>query len=161
MFANISFSIVIFSCFFGISQCLNILVIYESVAPSHFNLYYNLFVTLTKKGHNVTVISHFLHDNPPPNYRHINLLSKGSLPGLRVSDANRIRKPKFEMYSTAHLVAEIAEKSCTALLTHPDVFSFLKEGNNYDVVLVQTFHSNCHYGITKKFKAPTIGKIND
>lgn len=144
----------------SVSECLQVLVVFETVVLSQFKVHENLFKSLAAKGHNVTVISHFPQENALPNYIDISLRSKDGLPALRVSDLNNIRIPKVEMYSTAHLIADVAEKSCEVLATHPKVISLLKEVNKYDVIFVEMFHSNCHFGITKKFKAPTIGKKN-
>lgn len=139
-------------------ECLNILAVYEIILPSHFKTFENLFEALAVRGHNVTVISFFTREKRIENYTELSLLSENGLPRLRIVSIEKIKSPKLEMYSTAHLVAEMAEKSCKALLTNPGIYRFLAHQNSFDVILREIFHSNCDHGIAKKFKAPVVGK---
>lgn len=141
-------------------ECLNILVIYEIIVSSHFNVYRKLFTTLTANGHNLTVISFFPQIKPLSNFTDVSLVTNQSLPVLRNSKLDLIRRPRIEMYGTPHLVAEIAQLSCETLMVHPNVRQLIEENNSYDVILREVFNTNCHNGLAKKFKAPVIGEKN-
>lgn len=154
----IQFFIIFLCVLVSFSQGYNILVIYEIILPSHFKLFSNLFKTLADKGHNVTVISFFPQSESIANYRDLNLGGKNGLPLLRIANLNEIKSPRLEMYTTANLVAELAEKSCEALFNSSNLYEFLKENNSYDLIIREVFHSNCHNGLTKILKAPVIGK---
>lgn len=106
----------------------------------------------------MTVISVLPQQKPLANYTDISILGNEGLPVLRISKLTEIKRSKFEMYGTAHLVAGIADISCKTLLTHPDVRKLAQGNNSYDIILIEVFHSNCHNGLARKFKAPVIGK---
>ncbi|CAH1987228.1 unnamed protein product [Acanthoscelides obtectus] len=55
------------------SDAHNILVAVSHPGVSHFKSYENLFLCLAKKGHNVTVISHFPQKKLIRNYRDISI----------------------------------------------------------------------------------------
>lgn len=150
--------ILLLSVIINSSQCLNILVIYESIASSHFGTFEYFFKTLTAKGHSITVISFFPQVRPLSNYTDVSLQGLQSFPDVRVSELDQIRSPRIEMYGTPHFIAEIGHMSCEVLLTHPDVRKIVEKNNTYDVILREVFYTNCHNGLAKKFKAPVIGK---
>lgn len=147
---------ILISVFVGICECYNILVIFEIVLPSHFKVFSNLFKTLAAKGDNITVISFYPQSDYIPNYRDVILGNK--LPVLRIANMQEIKSPRIEMYDTAFLVADIAEKSCEALMNSAKFHKFLEENNSYDLIIAEVFHSNCHNGLVKKLKVPVIGK---
>lgn len=148
---------VLISVLVPFSKCYNILVIFEIILPSHFKLFSSLFTSLASRGNNVTVISFFPQNESMTNYRDVSLGEDP--PILRIANMDQIKSPRLEMYGTAFLVADIAEKSCEALLARPNVHEFLKENNSYDLIITEVFHSNCHNGLVKKLKAPVVGKI--
>lgn len=158
---RLSLLILCLSVLVTFSQSLNILIVYEIILPSHFYTFKHLFRTLAERGHNVTILTFFSQDKSIPNYRHIDLRGKDGIPVLRIANLKKIKPPKQEMYGTAHLVAEMAEKSCESFVKNPAVHSFLKENSSFDLVLREVFHSNCHNGLIKKFRAPVIGKKDD
>jgi len=61
--------------FFYVSHCLsaNILAFLPTFARSHYGGFQPLLKELAVRGHNVTVLSHFALNNPPPNYHHIDV----------------------------------------------------------------------------------------
>lgn len=55
------------------SYAFNILGIFIHPGKSHFDMFHSMILGLAEKGHNVTVISMFPEDNPPPTYRDVTL----------------------------------------------------------------------------------------
>ncbi|VEN55298.1 unnamed protein product [Callosobruchus maculatus] len=71
---------IIFSVILAFDSCnaSKILVVVSHPGVSHFKAFENLFVGLAKKGHNVTVISHFPQQTPIPNYRDVSIREEGA-----------------------------------------------------------------------------------
>lgn len=141
-------------------QSLEILVIFQHISRSHFLVFEELFKTLAKKGHYVTVITFFVQNVSIHNYRDISLAfrDEGKV-GTGFLELNNLLPSRLEMYRGAHFVNQFAEISCPNLLTHPNIHSFIAEENVYDIVLAEVFNSNCHNGVIKaiKHRGPVIG----
>lgn len=151
------FSLVI-NFFISVCESHNILVIFPHFGKSHFIVFEGLFKNLASKGHNVTVISFFPQKTPIPNYRDITITTDDGMTGLGLLTFDMFGHPKHVMYTGADFAGKAGNYACKIFLPHPNLQSFLKENNTFDLVFVELFNTNCHLGLANKFKAPIIGK---
>lgn len=140
--------------------CYNILVLFPHSGKSHFDSYVGLFKALAKKGHNVTVISHFSLQEPITNYRDIEIgglekfanTSTSSYRDLGVLEA----KSRLSKYYLPLVLAEQAQLACEVGFSSKSVKSFLEERNHFDVAIVEHFNSDCFLTMVKKFGIPVV-----
>lgn len=140
------------------SESYNILVVFPHYGKSHFFLYEGVLKTLTSRGHNLTVISYFPQKHPVPNYRDIplNLNNENSTGGLAFND---IMHSRFQSYGGLFILKQYMEQYCKVGLEDENFRKFLKEKNDFDLILFQIFTSECFMGIIKKYNAPVIGNV--
>lgn len=139
-------------------QCSNILVLATVTAKSHLTIYENLLKELARKGHNLTVISYYPQKEPIPNYRDVCISTGDNYENRRVP-LGLPGNTKLSMWLGIFGVAELAHVTCPKLLSHKNVHNFLRENNTFDLILFESFNTNCDLGIAKKFKAPIVGKL--
>lgn len=134
----------------------NILVVFPHFGKSHFFLYEPLLRQLASSGHNVTVISYFPQEKSVANYRDVRLevVDRTAPKGLAFSDFIHSR---FKYYGGIFILESYTKKYCQSGLQSRNLQSFLKEKNEFDVVLFQIFTSDCFAGLIKKYNAPVIG----
>lgn len=157
MAKNLTVFITIF--FFGIKicQCSNILILATVTSKSHLRIFENLFKELTKRGHNLTVISYHPQKVPLPNYRDVSISTGDNYENRRVP-IGLPGNTKWSMWLGIFGIAELADVTCPKLLSHRNIHNFLLENNSFDLILFESFNTNCDLGIAKKFSAPIIGK---
>ncbi|CAH1987225.1 unnamed protein product [Acanthoscelides obtectus] len=136
------------------SDAHNILAVVSHPGVSHFKAYENLFVGLAKKGHNVTVISHFPRKNPIPNYRDVSIREDRPYSGLQNIQSS-LHTDLFGIQDQMLLV-EYGIQSCESM-KHKNFQMFLKENNHFDLVILNEFSNLCYRGLAKKYDAPYIG----
>lgn len=136
-----------------------ILGIFPHVGKSHSYAFEPLMRGLAEKGHEVTVISHFPLENPPPTFKDISL--KGSLKiWIHAFNLEEFAYPLGTEWFMKHVYSAknlflIASITCKAMLEDPGVQA-IKEGD-YDVIIIEQFNSDCGLGIVNKLKIPFIG----
>ncbi|KAF5302668.1 hypothetical protein FQA39_LY19052 [Lamprigera yunnana] len=137
-------------------KCYNILGIFPHTGKSHFNIFEPLMKALVRKGHNVTVISHFPQKDVLKNYEDISL--KGTFPILTnsfnidgFSQSNLVRHYEFLR------LLQMGQENCENVLTSHAIESFLKDNRKFDLTIIEYFFNDCFLGIAYKFKAPIVG----
>lgn len=145
--------------FYCLCESHNILVVFTHFGKSHFALYEHLFTTLASKRHNLTVISYYPRKVLISNYRDVILRKEEksseffSFEHLNIPLAN-LYWLKNIIFATTHF-----ENSCKMGYESEHFRRFLKEDNQFDVILMQYFISDCFMGLLKDLNAPFIGKF--
>lgn len=142
------------------TNCYNILVLFPHPGKSHFLSFVTLFKALAQKGHNVTVVSHFPLTNPIKNYRDVEL---GGFEQFYKSDTvefldlkNLDTKSRLLKYFTFLVLADVGQQACEIGFSSPVLHSFLKETNQFDIILMEYFNSDCFWTVAKQFNAPVV-----
>lgn len=140
-----------------LATSFNILIVFPHNGKSHFSLYEHLFKRLAILGHNVTVISYFPRQNYVCNYRdvYLNLTENKSSKGAAFNDFISTR---FKYYGGIHILRLYIDEYCKIGMESENFRAFLKEDNQFDLVMYQVFISECFMGFIKKYSAPIIGK---
>lgn len=133
---------------------LNILGIFPYHGISHFFVFRVYLRELARRGHNVTVISHFPEQDSPANYHDISLA--GTVKPIE-GDAP-FQSPSYKtLFSISFYLANTGIENCKIMLGNEQVQSLIKRKPKYDVVVVEQFNSDCALGVAYKFQAPVVG----
>ncbi|CAH1160295.1 unnamed protein product [Phaedon cochleariae] len=141
-----------------ISTCshgLNILVILPHVGKSHQLVFEPLLKQLALREHNLTVITRFPQTKITPNWRDINIGDDEV--ATEFLDIDVEAGTRLTQFACRLLLVELGKHSCDDGLGKKELQMFLKENNQFDLVMVEIFNTNCFMGLVKLFDAPVIG----
>ncbi|XP_014478126.1 PREDICTED: UDP-glucuronosyltransferase 2A3-like [Dinoponera quadriceps] len=141
---------------------LKILGIFGHFGKSHFDVFKPLMEELARRGHRVTVVSHFPRSEdakakePLPTYKDISIYDPDHGVYLDVVDIHMIKhnilQPAYELM----FLSFMADMACKTGLRHPAVREFLRSDEEFDLIIIETFNTDCFLGFVHKFKAPYI-----
>ncbi|CAH0686208.1 unnamed protein product [Spodoptera exigua] len=132
---------------------LNILGIFPYQGKSHFIVFRVYLRELAKRGHNVTVISHFPEQDPPANYHDISLAGSTK----PIEDEGPFQTSYLILLAVSWFLAHSGVQNCDTMLANDRVQSLIKEKPKFDVIVVEQFNSDCALGVAHKFDAPVVG----
>lgn len=150
--------IYLFILTFTLIHSYNILVFFPFMATSHFLLYTPLFNELASMGHNLTVVSHFPQKRKVPNYRDVSLENGSTKTKEFLSLEDFMNVSKLKWIKTLFSYQRYFEMTCSINFQNEELQKFGKENNEFDLVLVEYFMTECFMGEVKKYNAPYIGK---
>lgn len=137
----------------------NILCIFPYPSRSHFFSFQRLAKELALRGHNVTVISHFPRKDPIQNYRDIAISETEFASDKRNGYRNIDKinpKGRYLKYMLPLMRAEVAHTVCEKLFKSEILQNFLKEGNHFDLSLIEFMTSDCCLTLIKKIDVPVV-----
>jgi glucuronosyltransferase len=131
-----------------------ILALFPYIGKSHFDVFEPFVKELAARGHHVVVLSHFPQKQPIPNYTDLSLV------GSITTDAtDRIDLQNMSgLMLLKSLVKEISTflKSCDQTLSFDKVQELMKSEVNFDLIITETFVTDCFLPFVHKFKAPHV-----
>ncbi|CAG4952911.1 unnamed protein product [Colias eurytheme] len=133
---------------------INILAIFPYHGKSHFLVYRIFLQELVKRGHNVTVISHFPEKVTAHNYTDVSLA--GSIKILENEDVP-FHKSYLTVLGTGVFLTTTGKENCEVMLANKNVQNLLNKKPKFDVAIVEQFNSDCGLGIAYKLGAPVVG----
>lgn len=131
-----------------------ILAIFPYIGKSHFDVFEPFVKELAARGHQVVVVSHFPQKQPVTNYTDISLVGSITIDATdRVDLAN--------MSGIAMLKTAVKEftgiwESCDKMLSFHKVQELLKSEEKFDLIVTETFVTDCFLPLVHKFKAPHV-----
>lgn len=134
-------------------SALNILGIFPYQGKSHFFVFKVYLQELARRGHNLTVISHFPEANTPDNYHDISLAGTTKI----IEDDMPFHRSYLTILGVAFFLTNSGKENCEVLLGNQEVRNLIESKQKYDVVVVEQFNSDCALGIAYKLKAPVVG----
>ncbi|KAJ8972841.1 hypothetical protein NQ314_000005 [Rhamnusium bicolor] len=136
------------------SNSYNILGVFPHLGKSHVDVFLPLMKSLAQKGHSVTVISHFPLSKPVPNYKDIDLggSSQVLLDIIDIKPTNR-----FDKINNILPLSYMANISCEIGLSSKAVQNFMKTKEEFDLMIIEFFNSDCFLSLYYKIKAPIVG----
>ncbi|CAG9863750.1 unnamed protein product [Phyllotreta striolata] len=141
---------------FNSIDCLNILAVMPHMGKSHQLVFEPLFKKLVENGHSLTLITRYPQKKPVPNWTDINI-SNVEYNSTEIVTFDSLTGTRLDRYLCSKLLASFAYITCEEGLSHPNYLNFLKTDQHFDLVLIETFNTNCFMGVAKKFKVPIIG----
>ncbi|XP_044267725.1 UDP-glycosyltransferase UGT5-like isoform X1 [Tribolium madens] len=135
-----------------------ILAVFPMTAPSHYFLGNALLRGLAEKGHDVTMISPFIENNPPKNGSYRDIVLTGFMENfqklrkeINIFDMEKAN-PLFLIPLMVKLMLEMSENT----LQHSNVQGLINSDEKFDVVIVEQFNNEAHKAFASHFKAPLI-----
>ncbi|KAM3961542.1 UDP-glucosyltransferase 2-like [Aphomia sociella] len=132
---------------------LNILALFPYEGKSHFFVFEPYLVELSKRGHNVTVVSHFPQKNPVKNYNDISLAGKSKVLESHFS----LQRSYWSILQVSMFLVNYGTANCKLLLADENVQNLWKTNTKFDVVVTEQFQSDCSLGLAYKLGAPVVG----
>uniref|UniRef100_A0A1Y1LL43 UDP-glucuronosyltransferase n=1 Tax=Photinus pyralis TaxID=7054 RepID=A0A1Y1LL43_PHOPY len=135
------------------ASCLKILGVFPFTGRSHFLIFEPLLKELSRRGHEVTVMSSFPLRNPPPGYTDVYLpVHPGGEDMVQLVAGSR-----WDKYRSPISCKESTRHRCEFLLASEEYRDFLLVDGKYDIILSEYFFFNCHLTpVVKKFKVPYV-----
>lgn len=132
---------------------MNILGVFPYEGKSHFFVFQPLLHELTKRGHNLTVISHFPQKNTIENYHDISLAGKAPI----LEGVFPLERSYWTIIQISLFLVNFGTENCKLLLEDETVQELWKSDYKFDVVLVEQFNSDCPLGLAHRLGAPVVG----
>ncbi|KAJ9582123.1 hypothetical protein L9F63_003537, partial [Diploptera punctata] len=131
-----------------------ILALFPYVGKSHFDMFEPYVKELASRGHQVVVVSHFPQESPIKNLRDISLVGSVDIDSVNRINVNDVLGATF--FKTVEEELKELTESCNKTLSFHTVQEFMHSNENFDVVIVETFNTDCFIPFAHKFKAPLI-----
>ncbi|PSN47111.1 hypothetical protein C0J52_16000 [Blattella germanica] len=138
------------------SEGAKILAFFTAPSQSHMNLKSALLKELVTRGHHVTVVTALEDKTPTENYVEIlvpgimDALRKVVGPNIYESDRQNFMKIAFESWAAS-------ESMCRTVLSEPNVQKLINSKNqNFDLLILEAFFSECYIPFGEIFKIPII-----
>lgn len=141
---------------------LKILGVFGHLGKSHFDVFKPLLEELARRGHEITVVSHFprtekaIQTEPLPNYKDIDLRDDKHGVFVNVVDLKRIDHSIIRIFKELYSLSDMSAVACEIGLNNPQVKELVASDQKFDVVLTESFNTDCFMVIVQKFKAPII-----
>ncbi|CAB3246117.1 unnamed protein product [Arctia plantaginis] len=146
-------------CWTAVSQAARLLAVLPTNTKSHYVMYGRILEALAKKGHELTVITHFPMKKPLPNVREISVA--GTIPEIK-NNLNSIKhdsiKPDF-IRNLEQIFTECVD-SCDIVSQVPAVKALFNSSQTFDLIIVEVFGSDCFLPLGVKYKAPVVGLLS-
>nr|QVG59853.1 UDP-glucuronosyltransferase [Nilaparvata lugens] len=130
-----------------------ILAIFPHNGKSHYDVFEPLMNALSKRGHEVHIISFFPKDDPHKNYTDVIIERSGPLfyNSVPIHEFNGVAS--FDGFFYIHEVGLI---SCEALYDSKNVARLVERGLKFDLVVTELFNTDCFLGLVHHLGAPFI-----
>lgn len=142
-------------------SAVNILAIVSLNLKSHYMAFQTLFRELAIRGHTVTVINNFPEPNPPVNLKFINI--NGTSQNLPpITKFEKLSSSFWHLYNFYNHFMGVGpsniRKDCELFFTNKDINSLREKGDQFDVIFVEEFMSDCALVFAAvTYDAPIIG----
>jgi glucuronosyltransferase len=127
-----------------------ILALFPYIGKSHFDVFEPFVKELAARGHHVVVLSHFPQKEPIPNYTDVSLVGS-----ITMDATDRIDLRNISFISMMKEVSTFWE-SCDRMLSFDKVQELMKSEVNFDLIITETFLTDCFLPFVHKFKAPHV-----
>jgi glucuronosyltransferase len=148
-----SFVILASWCVSSVSSA-RILALFPYIGKSHFDVFEPFVKELAARGHHVVVLSHFPQKQPIANYTDISLVGSITTDPTHRIDLQNMSGIKMLKFGVKELSALL--ESCDRMLSFHTVQELLNSQVNFDLIITETFVTDCFLPFVHKFKAPHI-----
>ncbi|XP_012257815.2 UDP-glycosyltransferase UGT5-like [Athalia rosae] len=138
------------------NEKFKILGVFPHPGKSHYDVFAPLIEELARRGHDLTVLSHFPSKEKLPNYKDISLVGETGI-YLNVVELSMLNHGPFHAIYELAMLKTMAVAGCASILEKPDVKKLINSDEKFDLVIVEAFNTDCPLGFVHKFKAPFIG----
>ncbi|KAK9731815.1 UDP-glucoronosyl and UDP-glucosyl transferase [Popillia japonica] len=133
-----------------------ILGVFPHAGKSHFDVFEPMFLELAKKGHNITMISHFPQKKLVPGYYDISLAGTTKIL-VNVLPFGIMGNSKLSRIFHVFDLAILTNHVCESGLNSQPIQDFIRRNEKYDVVITEFFTTNCFVGLMHVTGGSLIG----
>lgn len=137
------------------TECYTILGIFPSLDRNNYLTYRGLFRELSNRNHDVTLISHFQMPNAPASYKDI-LLSDNQVYYKGLSYESVITSEVSRVPFETLVATKAGNDDCKILMNNHQVLYLIKTRPRFDVILVESYNSDCGLALAANLSAPFI-----
>ncbi|XP_072933728.1 UDP-glucosyltransferase 2-like [Epargyreus clarus] len=138
-------------------KALNILGVFPNQEQSHWFMYEKYLQYLAKKGHNLTVITHFPQEEVIPNYYDVDLGAKNKV----TEEVFATKKTYWMTLKVMDYVVTSGIERCKEMLENESVQELWKSKRKFDLVVMDYFNGDCGLALAYKLGAPVIGVTSE
>jgi glucuronosyltransferase len=149
----VSFLILTSWCASSVSSA-RILALFPYIGKSHFDVFEPFVKELATRGHHVVVLSHFPQKQPIANYTDISLVGSIATDATDRIDLQNISG--IRLLKTLIKESSMFFESCDRMLSFHKVQELLNSQVNFDLIITETFVTDCFLPFVHKFKAPHV-----
>ncbi|XP_077291425.1 UDP-glycosyltransferase UGT5-like [Arctopsyche grandis] len=129
-----------------------ILVVAPFYGTAHKIIMETISLELTKKGHDVTIVTRNIMIDPPPNYHQIAVDRNEELENM---DASEI--PRITQFKQLWLMWTTSVSAMAFILNSPAVKNFTaNDTSHFDLVICELFYQDVTYALAQKYNAPLV-----
>lgn len=133
-----------------------ILGLFPHPGRSHFNVFEPLLKALARKGHNVTVMSHFPQKSPLINYTDIDI-SDTHPPLIDIMHLEDFHEGYWAHFSVIFNATDLGVSMCEKSLSAEVTKKLVNPDNKFDLIIMEFLNTDCMAGFSYLFNAPLIG----
>lgn len=144
---------------FLLVESYNILVVLPLPVRSITVTFKSLFKSLATRGHNLTVISHFMEKDVMQNLSVIPLDDYHMFGDIKTTSDDsfpRINRLKRQ-YESPKTYNYFSYRVCELVFANEDVQKLYNSDSSFHLVILNVYHTECYYQFAKRFKSPVIG----
>lgn len=145
--------------FFDLVISYRILGLFPYPGKSHSDVYLPLMKELSRRGHDVDVLTHFPSKNVHHSYKDLSI--EGSHPILLhtepTNNLDYLTGRILFMYLDVLEMGFMADHYCEAAFQTNAVKRLMSSNETYDLIIHEPFTSDCLLALNQKFKAPVVG----
>lgn len=156
-------SIVNESLFLNSAQSkLKILVIMGHLGKSHFQTFKPLFEELARRGHYLTVLSHFPRSEAAKmkealtTYKDISLLNSEVGTFIDVIDIRITQQTLFFFAASLYKLRQAADIECRIFYNNQAIKKLYRSNDKFDIILTESFSTDCFLSFIARFKIPHL-----
>lgn len=141
---------------------LKILGIFGHPGKSHFDAFRPLVEELARRGHEITVFSYFPRSETAkikealPTYKDISFFNSTVGVFVEVVDLHNVASSTLNFQFSLTQLRLMSDFACDNALRNPSVKEFLKTDKKFDLILTESFNTDCFLGFVHRFKAPFL-----
>lgn len=137
-------------------ECARILGVLPFLAKSHMVTFSSLTKELSRRGHEMVVVSTFPLSKPMPNYTDITPLGSMAPMKEHMDSVKLYEMGDLKFYEMPLMMWGMGLMASELMLDSPEVKALLNDKRGFDLILVEAFMNEAVYGFADHFKV----KIN-
>lgn len=158
LFAMKTLSLLTLLSIFTYVGAYSIFAVFPLPARSIFITFKPLVKALARKGHHLTVLTHFGSGENITNYKEITLKGKTILSGSNIFANPYTTKKKQIMKQRLFpvILSDLSHSVCDSIFTNEDIVELLNKNATFDVVILPVFQTECVYQLAKIFQSSVV-----
>lgn len=141
----------------GGAGAARILAVMPHSGRSHHLVFEPLLLELHRRGHELTVLSHFPRQAPPHYHRDLDL--RGTMPILDSVLPLSVLQG-LNPFSDFMTIVGIGHDSCDPILSLPVVRALLASNETFDLILDEAFNTDCFVGFAHRFRPAAVVSLS-